>query len=99
MTVDQELNGEAAKVRLTSQYQTAVDELIAGLDPEYSYTTLDGERVNEYILVGRLLARAGAAWVCIHDGCHCINHNSNSSCDNCGRRRPPRKSVPKIERF
>lgn len=99
MTVDMEQNGEAARIRLSSNYQVAVNEILGAVDPEEVYTTLDGERLNEYTLVTRVLAKAGAGWICAHKGCGCLNLQSSTSCDVCGKRRPPRKSIPKAEVF
>lgn len=99
MTVDQEQNGEAAKIRLSGQYQTAINEIMGAVDPEEVWINLDGERIGEYDLFARVLSRAGAGWVCISRGCRCLNLQSSTSCDNCGNRRPPRKSIPKADNF
>lgn len=97
MTVDMEQNGEAARIRKSPQYETAVNEIICGADPEEVYTNAEGERFTEYDIVARAMSRGGAAWLCIDRSCRCINLQSSKSCDNCGRRRPAPKSVPKAD--
>lgn len=92
-----EQNGEAAKIRLTRQYETCVDEMIAGVDPENVYTTLDGERVDEYTLLGRMMVRAGVAWTCLDHKCRCINMQRDGACTNCGRRRAKMRDIPKAD--
>lgn len=94
MTTNEEQNGAAAKVRLTRDYETCIDEMLAGVDPENFYLTLDGERVDEYTLMGRLMVRAGVAWTCLDHKCRCINVQKNLSCDSCGRRRASKRSIP-----
>lgn len=88
---------EAAKVRLTREYETCIDELTAGVDPENFYTTLDGERIDEYTLLGRLLAQSGVAWVCLDRGCRCINSHREGACTNCGKRKPKARDIPKAD--
>ena len=92
-----EQNGEGARTRKTPQYEACIDEMIAGVTPDNLYTTLDGERIDEYTLLGRLMVKAGVAWVCLNDKCRGINVHKNLTCDNCRGRKPKSRSVVEAE--
>jgi len=92
-----EQNGDAAKIRRSPSYEACIDEMLMGVTPDNLYTTLDGERVDEYTLLGRLMVKAGVAWTCLDDDCRCINVQKNSSCDSCGRRRAKLRDIPKAD--
>lgn len=97
MNTHTEQNGDMAKTRTNPVYEACIDELIAGVDTDNIYTSLDGEKLNEYILLGRLMQRAGVAWVCLDHKCRCINPHRDLACVNCGRRRAKRRDVAKAE--
>jgi len=77
---DNENLSETSKVRLTSEYETCMNELIGAA------LSLDSFEVDEYDVLARIMVKAGAAWRCPH--CDGINRLRNATCDNCDKRRP-----------
>ena len=86
MTTDTEQNGEAAKIRLTAEYEACMNELIGAA------LSLDSMEVDEYDVLARIMVKAGAAWRCCE--CDGINRQKNKTCDNCDARRPKQRDVP-----
>lgn len=78
---------ESVKVRMTPEYETCINELIGAA------LALDSGDVDEYDVLAKIMVKAGAAWRCPH--CDGINRQKNATCDNCEKRRPKQRDVPK----
>ena len=87
MTTDMEQNGDQVRVRMTPEYEACINELIGAA------LALDSGDVDEYDVLARIMVKAGAAWRCLH--CDGINRQKNATCDNCEKRRPKQREVPK----
>ena len=89
MTTEMEQNGEAARLRLTPEYEACVNELIGAA------LALDSGDTDEYDVLARIMVKAGAAWRCLE--CDGLNRQKNKTRDNCDTRRPKSRLVPKAE--
>jgi len=87
MTTEMEQNGDQVRVRMTSEYETCMNELIGAA------LALDSGDVDEYSVLAKIMVKAGAAWRCCE--CHGINRLRNRKCDNCDAKRVPRRAIPK----
>lgn len=82
---------DSAKIRMTAEYETCMNELIGAA------LALDSFDVDEYDVLARIMVKAGAAWRCCD--CNGINRLKNTRCDNCDARRPKERAVPKRESY
>lgn len=89
MTTFEEQNGDQIRVRMSSDYETCMNELIGAA------LALDSGDVDEYDVLARIMVKAGAAWRCVE--CDGINRLKNRTCDNCEAKKPKPREVPKKE--
>lgn len=88
---DNETINDGTKVRMTSEYETCMNELIGAA------LSLDSFEVDEYDVLAKIMVKAGAAWRCCE--CDGINRLRNATCDNCEARRPKTREVPQPNRW
>lgn len=89
MTTYEEQNGDQVRVRMTSEYETCMNELIGAA------LALDSGDVDEYDVLARIMVKAGAAWRCVK--CNGINRLRNTKCDSCDTKKPKSRNVPQKE--
>lgn len=91
-TVNEIITRRSGGDKQAQAMREAMDRLLASVD-------LDNWEVNEYDVLGRIMVRSGMMWRCVDPQCRGINHNNCTSCDNCNRKKPRERAVPKNDPY